>query len=110
MTADLPDFGKGRSDQAGSQDVSLPKLPALESQKLVGKNAEQLQALEDAVIQALRDQTRFGFELTSKNTDALVERLHTALEKLAVSNGVNFEALSEELGQAGASGPASVDD
>ena len=92
-------LGRSRGDNTGSQNATLNSVKAqkVAFPKFSGKNASELNALAQFIEDKFNANHEFSRDITSKNVDTTLERLHTAMLKLKEASDSDNETAYDEI-------------
>lgn len=96
-------LGRMRGDNTGSQDTILNSIKPQKTAipRFTGKNADELNALAQFIEDKIASANEYGKDLTSKNVDTTLERMHTLMLKLKDAsdsdNTTAYEKLQAEI-------------
>ena len=96
-------LGRMRGDNTGSQDTILNSIKPQKTAfpRFTGKNADELNTLAQFIEDKIASANEYGKDLTSKNVDTTLERMHTLMLKLKDAsdsdNTTAYEKLQGEI-------------
>lgn len=92
-------LGRMRGDNTGSQDTILNSIKPQKTAfpHFTGKNADELNALAQFIEDKIASANEYGKDLTSKNVDTTLERMHTLMLKLKDASDSDNTTAYEKL-------------